>query len=255
MAGDPRVRAGGWLHYNKSQIRPGRLGSFSRGIATRFTVSVIGASTGIGEHIAYSFAKARASNIISSRTQEDLDIVAEQIRRLNPSINLLSKTCDVSKAAEVEDLAGFVARKCGRLDVLILNAGYAGPVITKMHEGEPEWVQKAFEINTLGTYLAAHYFVPLLLRSENGAKGFLAIGSIAGCIRCGVIANTGYTVSKMAQIRLVECLHEQYGADGLVSLAIHPGAVLTRMAKGNTPDEFLPCEFLLFLLTGNRPID
>jgi len=36
----------------------------------------------------------------------------------------------------------------------------------------------------------------------------------------------------------------RYGEAGLVSLAIHPGAVKTRMAKGNTPEEFLPCELI-----------
>ena len=69
------------------------------------------------------------------------------------------------------------------------------------------------------------------------------LGQSLGCVRRGPIANTGYTVSKMAQIRLVEYLNEQYGEQGLVSLAVHPGAVATNMAKGNTPEEFLPCKY------------
>lgn len=88
----------------------------------------------------------------------------------------------------------------------------------KMHEGETEWVRRAFDVNATGTYLVAHYFVPSLLDSENGAKGFITIGRIAGCIRRGIIANTGYTVSKMAQTRLVEMLGKQYGEEGLVAV-------------------------------------
>ncbi|KIW93642.1 uncharacterized protein Z519_06247 [Cladophialophora bantiana CBS 173.52] len=198
-------------------------------------------STGIGEHVAYSFARAQvAKMVISSRTMRDLEVVAAEVNRINPLGEIDIVECDVSKATSVEALADYVRTHCGRLDVLVLNAGYAGPVITKMNRGSPEWVQRAFEVNTLGTYLAAHYLVPLLLQTENGAKGFMAIGSIAGCIRRGPIANTGYTVSKFAQIRLVEYLHEQYSEQGLVSLALHPGAVMTRMARGNTPEEFLP---------------
>ena len=240
---DPRIRAIDGFTKTKHKSVPPNLDPSTVRLPESFTVCIIGASTGIGEHIAYSFAKARAANIlIASRTLGDLEKVATEIRRLRPEGGLAVKACDVSKASDVEAIAEHVKSEFGRLDILILNAGYAGPVITKMHEGQPEWVQKAFEINAIGTYLAAHYFVPLLLQSENGAKGFFAIGSIAGCLRRGPIANTGYTVSKMAQIRLVECLHEQYSEEGLISLAIHPGAVLTRMASGNTPEVFLPCE-------------
>ncbi|KAJ9603140.1 hypothetical protein H2200_012435 [Cladophialophora chaetospira] len=238
---DPRVSAVGGFTKTKHTSVPSNLDPSKVRLPESFTVCIIGASTGIGEHIAYSFAKAGAANIlIASRTLSDQENVATEIRRIRPDGELAIKECDVSKASDVEALAESVKREFGRLDVLILNAGYAGPVTTKMHEGQPEWVQKAFDINAIGTYLAAHYFVPLLLQSENGAKGFFAIGSIAGCLRRGPIANTGYTVSKMAQIRLVEYLYEQYSEEGLVSLAIHPGAVMTRMASGNTPEVFLP---------------
>ena len=227
----------------KHQCFPPELDPAKVTLPDGFTVCIIGASTGIGEYIAYSYAKAHAATIvISSRSVTDLGVVAEQIMEINEDVKVDVVECDVSQAASVEALANHVRTHYGRLDVLVLNAGYAGPVTVKMDQGNPEWVQKAFDVNAMGTYLAAHYFVPLLLETPNGAKGFLAIGSVAGCIRRGSIANTGYTISKMAQIRLVEYLNEQYGEAGLVSLAVHPGAVKTRMAEGNTPEEFLPCK-------------
>ncbi|OQV01644.1 hypothetical protein CLAIMM_06963 [Cladophialophora immunda] len=238
---DPRVAAVDGFTKTQHTCVPPSLSPAAVKLQDSFTVCIIGASTGIGEHIAYSFARAKAARVvISSRTMSDLEAVADQIRRINPFGHVDMVECDVSKATSVEALADYVKTRCKRLDILILNAGYAGPVITKMDQGRPEWVQHAFEVNALGTYLSAHYFVPLLLQTENGAKGFIAIGSIAGCIRRGPIANTGYTVSKLAQIRLVEYLHEQYSPEGLVSIALHPGAVMTRMASGNTPEEFLP---------------
>ncbi|KAH0848769.1 11-beta-hydroxysteroid dehydrogenase-like 3 [Fonsecaea pedrosoi] len=239
---DPRVAAVDGFTKTQHTSVPPALDPSSVKLDDGFTVCIIGASTGIGEHIAYSFAMAQATRIIiASRTLADLEIVADEARRFNPRVQIDVVECDVSKAPEVEALADYVRGHCsGRLDVLILNAGYAGPVVTKMDQGRPEWVQQAFEVNALGTYLTAHYFVPLLVQSQSKAKGFIAIGSIAGCIRRGPIANTGYTVSKFAQIRLVEYLHEQYSGTGLVSLALHPGAVMTRMASGNTPEEFMP---------------
>ncbi len=251
---DARISAIDGFTKSKHKSVPPSLNPSGVRLPDSFTVCIIGASAGIGEHIAYSFAKAHAANIIiASRTLGDLENVAAEIRRLHSEGRLFVQVCDVGKASDVEALAEHVKNEFGKLDVLVLNAGYAGPVITRMHEGKPGPVAKAFEVNALGTYLAAHYFIPLILQSEHGAKGFFAIGSIAGCLRRGPIANTGYTVSKMAQIRLIELLHEQYAEDGLVSLAIHPGAVMTRMASGNTPEEFLPCKsFVLRCGNGAR---
>ncbi|KAF2103357.1 NAD(P)-binding protein [Rhizodiscina lignyota] len=206
-----------------------------------YTVCVIGASSGIGEHIAYSYASASATNIlIASRDMESLAIAAERMKQLNPQARIEVHACDVTSSESVAALAQFTKDTFGRLDALILNSGYAGPVTLRIDKGEPEWVQRAFNVNAMGTYLVAHYFMPLIMASEGGTKTFIAVGSFAGCIRRGPIANTGYTVSKMAQTRLIEYLSEQFGEDGLLPVAIHPGAVLTPMAEGNTPEEFMP---------------
>lgn len=207
----------------------------------RLTVCIIGAGQGIGESIALAYAKAHVSALVlAARTVADLDRVASSIRAIDADIDVLTVSCDVASAKSVQNLAATVQARFGRLDVLVSNAGYAGPVTLKIEEGEPEWVQRAFDVNAMGTYHAAHYFVPLLLSSEDGAKAFLTIGSLAGCIRRGIIANTGYTISKMAQARLVEYVHEQHVADSILAMTIHPGAVNTNMAKGNTPDDFIP---------------
>lgn len=211
------------------------------------TVAIIGSSAGIGEYIAYAYAYAGASHIvISSRTLVDLRAVENKLKEISSTIKVDVVECDVSKAESVEALAQHVRVACGRLDVLVLNAGYAGPITLKMEDGKPGWVQQAFNVNAMGTYHAAHYFVPLLLESNGGPRAFIVIGSIAGCIRRGIIANTGYTISKMAQIRLVEYLAEQHSEDGLFSIVVHPGAVKTKMAEGNTPEAFLPCGFAIY---------
>ena len=151
----------------------------------------------------------------------------------------------------------------------------------KITQNDPEEVRKAFDTNVLGVYTLAHYFVPMLLEKQKEGRGlgqFFVIGSIAACITKGMIANTGYTISKMAQVRLVEYLDVQFGREavraeaaeaaeaaaaaaaaaategdkystaettsvsneGLLALAIHPGSVMTDMARGNTPERFIP---------------
>jgi NAD(P)-dependent dehydrogenase (short-subunit alcohol dehydrogenase family) len=170
-----------------------------------------------------------------------LEGVAAKCRDLakRKEVRVEAARCDVSKAEDVGALAQLVRASFRRCDVVIANAAYPGPVVLKMHEGETPWVDKAFEVNALGTYYVAHHFVPLLLESEGGAKLFLAIGSIAGSIRKGIIANMGYCVSKMAQTRIIEYVAEQYGNEGLTSICLHPGAVMTPEAKSNTPEQFM----------------
>jgi len=209
-----------------------------------FVVCIIGASSGIGEHISYAYARAGATGIVlSSRNTSELARVAAKVKEIDGDIQVEVVACDISSAGSVKSLSEMVKSVFGRLDILIPNSGYAGPVTLKVTEGDPAWFQQNFDINTVGTYHAAHYLIPLLLASENGAKGFLCIGSQAAGIIKGPIANTGYCLSKFAQSRFLEYLGQQFGEEGLFAVNIHPGAVMTPMAAGNTPEEFLPCEF------------
>lgn len=166
--------------------------------------------------------------------------MASRIREIAPSTQVEIAVCDIASDASVRALADLIQTKFGRLDAVIPNAAYAPPLCLRIDEGDPLAMKRAFDVNVIGSYHVSHHLLPLLLNSPNGAKAFIAIGSLAGCIRRGVIANTGYTISKMAQIRLIEYLGEQYGEEGLLALALHPGAVLTKMAEGNTPEAFLP---------------
>lgn len=97
------------------------------------------------------------------------------------------------------------------------------------------------DVNTLGTYYAAHYLLPLLLESPDGGKSFMVVSLAAAWITEGPIANIGYCVSKLAQLRLAEIITRQYEAEGLLSIGMHPGAVRTEMSEEG-PKEFMRCE-------------
>jgi NAD(P)-dependent dehydrogenase (short-subunit alcohol dehydrogenase family) len=184
-------------------------------------VCVIGASRGIGEGVALSYAKAGASGLVlAARSIDQLQAVEENIKHVNPKIQTVIHHCDITNSSSVQKLAQHVQTEFGRLDVLVVNSGYSGAVELKITEGDPndgQWRQ-AFDVNAIGTYYSAHYFIPLLLSSENGAKAFLAVGSIAACIRRGIIANSKYCISKMAQARIVEHVAEQFGDDGILAV-------------------------------------
>ncbi|KAI0076865.1 NAD(P)-binding protein [Panus rudis PR-1116 ss-1] len=207
-------------------------------LPTPLHACIIGASKGIGAGIATAYAKAGVSVLIlAARDVEKLNSVAATIRSISPSTTVHFHACDIASATSVKELAEFSnsVLPSSRLDVLIVNSGISGPREPKITDGDAEkgiW-EEVFKVNTLGTYYAAHYFVPILLASPEGsAKSFLAVGSLATTITRGIGANPKYATSKIAQARILEHLAEQFGEEGLLAVTIHPGGVQTDMSKG-----------------------
>ncbi|CAN9413915.1 unnamed protein product [Alternaria alternata] len=205
-------------------------------------VLIVGASRGIGAGIAHAYAQAGAASLLlaaRSSSSQELATVAQEAKNLNPSVSIKSLEVDITSNTSVAQLAKDVKQEVGRLDIVIVNSGYSGPVVLKVEEGDPQDFQDVFDVNVQGTYLVAHHFIPILKESD-GTKTFIAINSFGACIVNGHIANTAYCISKFAQARLVEFLSEQYGADGILAVAVHPGAVNTEMADKTTPGSFRP---------------
>lgn len=77
--------------------------------------------------------------------------------------------------------------------------------------------------------------MPLLLGTQGGAKNFITVSSFAALIIRGPFANAQYCVSKLAQLKLMEHIHEQYHDEGLLSWSVHPGSVNSELASA-TPE-------------------
>lgn len=224
-----------------------------------FTVCVLGASRGIGAAVAYAYAQAGASTIvIAARSVGSLESVAAKCKDIQPTIKVHCEYCDITQNDSVAALAQRIADVTQQLDVVVVNSGFSGPVVLKVTEGDPADWKSCFDINTLGTYLAAHHLLPILLRSE-GARSFLVVSTAGVTITEGPIANPGYCISKLAQLRLVEMIAKQYEDQELLAVGIHPGAVATEMSK-DAPEVFKKCKQLtalmptrVYVLTALRP--
>jgi NAD(P)-dependent dehydrogenase (short-subunit alcohol dehydrogenase family) len=207
-------------------------------------VLIIGASRGIGAGIAYAYAQAGAAHLVlaaRASSSQELATVAQKAKALNPSVPITCLPVDITSSESVAELVQKVKEEIGTLDILILNSGYSGPVVLKVDQGDPQDFKDVFDVNVQGTYLVAHHFIPLL-RESNGAKTFIAVNSFAALITRGHIANTAYCISKLAQARLLEYIAEQYGSEGILAIAVHPGAVMTEMAKETAPESMMPCK-------------
>jgi NAD(P)-dependent dehydrogenase (short-subunit alcohol dehydrogenase family) len=208
------------------------------------TVCITGGGRGLGESMALGFAKAGAGGIIiCSRSTPELEEVASKILAINKDIKVSSVKCDVTNEEDVKSLAATIEKQHGRLDVLINNAGYLDAGWQPITSGPAEDWKRVFDVNVFGVYLVTRNLLPLLLKSENGLKTVMGITSMSSHWAGPSIA---MGMSKLALNRFMEFLATQYAEEGLMSFALHPGGVKTRMSQeeGKVPKEMQGSKFI-----------
>lgn len=201
-------------------------------------VCIVGASRGIGAGIARAYAKASATSLVlASRRTSGLEATAESCMQLNPDVEIDIVECDITSASSVFELAKRIKSRFGRLDVVVVNSGVSGPVIPKLTDTDPATFRQAIDVNYTGLFLSAKFLLPVLLGTQGGAKNFITVSSFAALIIRGPFANAQYCVSKLAQLKLMEHIHEQYRDEGLLSWSVHPGSVDSELTAV-TPEPF-----------------
>lgn len=197
------------------------------------TVLVTGASRGLGKENAISFARAGASNIaVAARSGLDdvvkeMKQVAQKAGRKEP--NVLPLQVDVTDKNSVAAAATKIEERFGGLDIVINNAGYLEN-FKKIADADPEEWWKTWQVNTFGAFLIVRATIPLLLKKPDSLKTILNVSSIgAHFVMPGASA---YQTGKMALIRFSEFVNAEYGDQGVLSFAVHPGGVMTELASG-----------------------
>lgn len=198
------------------------------------SVFITGASKGIGRATALRLVKAGCSKIALA-ARSGLDDVVSDLKSEAQQANLEVPTIlpiqvDVTSESSVKAAAETVGSAFGNLDILINNAGYL-PEFIKIDEADPfEW-WKGFEVNVKGTFLCAHYFLPLLLKSDT--KIVINLTSIGA--HTLTLGGSSYMISRFANCRLTEFLTRDYEDQGLIAISVHPGGVVTDM-RDNFPE-------------------
>ncbi|OYO10850.1 NADP-dependent 3-hydroxy acid dehydrogenase YdfG [Propionibacteriaceae bacterium ES.041] len=177
------------------------------------TALVSGGGNGLGAAIARTLDAAGIRVIITGRALEKLTRVAAELGG-RPRV----ETVDVSDPVQVEELAERLSDE--RIDVLVNNAGIAGPV-APLIEIEPEQWDEVFDINVRGTYLMCRAFLPPMI--ERGTGDVINIASVSG--KRPLIRRTPYCASKMAVIGLTQTLAFEVGPSGVRVNTLSPGPV------------------------------
>ena len=124
-----------------------------------------GGGRGIGRASALALAEAGADVAIAARRLEDLEAVAEQVRRLGR--RALAVACDVNAGEQLDALVARTLEVFGRIDVLVNNAGGTPP--TPMLQLSDEAFEGAFHFNVTSAMRLSRKAIPAMLEREGGA--------------------------------------------------------------------------------------
>jgi NAD(P)-dependent dehydrogenase (short-subunit alcohol dehydrogenase family) len=177
-------------------------------------VLVTAGAGGIGLATARAFAQEGARVHVCDVDEAALDA-------LRTTDATLGRTaCDVADRASVARLFEEVGGSLGGLDVLVNNAGIAGPT-GRCEDLDPEAWERTLAINITGQFNCARLAIPLLRQSRNASIANLS--SAAG--RFGFPLRTPYAASKWAVIGFTKSLSMELGPEGIRVNAICPGSV------------------------------
>ena len=135
---------------------------------------VTGAGRGIGAASAVALAESGADVVIASRTQSDLDRVAEQVAATGR--RAITVAGDLADLEVIRSLVTSAQREFGRVDVVVNNVGGAIPL--PFFDTTPEYLEEAFHFNVTTAHALNQAAVPLML--EQGGGAIVNVSSVMG---------------------------------------------------------------------------
>ena len=184
-------------------------------------VLVTAGASGIGAAIARAFLDAEAKVLICDIDEAAITGFAGE----NPDVSTLR--ADVSDEAQVDALIEAASDRLGGLDVLVNNAGIAGPT-GAIDELSVEDIRRTFDVDLMGQFLVVRRAAALLRKSDAGV--ILNISSVAG--RLGYALRSPYSAAKWGIVGLTQSLAKEMGPDGIRVNAILPGVVRGARIEG-----------------------
>lgn len=195
----------------------------------KLNIVITGASSGIGEAIAFEMAKDKHNFFLTARNQNRLAKVAEKIDKLDCEVHFA--VGDVGNSTDVDLLYGFIEKAFdGKVDVLVASAGvgYFG----NLEDLTEEQYDKQFDINVKGVFLWLRKVLPGMKKRNSGQ--IIVISSNLG-LKTGSRASL-YAGTKHAVQAIVWCLRDELKGTDVKAATINPGSVNTPWFDGKDVD-------------------
>src|SRR5712691_8279096 len=185
---------------------------------------VTGAGRGIGRAIALKFAGAGADVACVSRTAENAEKVAVEVRALGR--RAWAHALDVADSQAVAAVAGKILSEAGRVDILVNNAGVARDALL-LRMSEADW-DTVLNTNLKGAFNCTKAVSRALLKQRAGR--IINIASVIGLI--GNAGQCNYAASKAALIGFTKSVARELASRGITVNAVAPGFIETDMTAG-----------------------
>jgi NAD(P)-dependent dehydrogenase (short-subunit alcohol dehydrogenase family) len=184
---------------------------------------VTGAGKGLGRAIAAALARAGADVAVVSRTQADLEGVAEEIRALGR--RALTVVADMGDEGQIRSMVRRVLEGHGRIDILVNNAGVeGGGAVVEMDTAH--W-DRVMAVNLRGPMLCCKHVGPHMIERRSGK-----VINVASVLATRVSRYLSpYTSSKAALVQLTRNLALEWIGYNIQVNALCPGYILTPMNK------------------------
>lgn len=185
-------------------------------------VWITGASSGIGEALAYACARRGARLVLSARRLEELERV--KVACGLPDEQVLVLPLDLGSGEEFAAQATLVTQYFGRIDVLIHSGGVSQR--SYFQDTAPEVFRRIMETNFFGTVALTRQVLPQMVRQSAGS--IVVISSVVG--KYGTPLRSAYTASKHALHGFFDALRAEHWRDNLHVLLVCPGYIRTNIS-------------------------
>jgi len=193
---------------------------------------VTGASKGIGLSIARGLAEYGAKVVISSRSQESLNVVAKELSV--DGLKVFPFACHVGDENQRKDLVKKTIDIYGRIDILVNNAAI-NPVHDSIEKMSSEVYDKILNVNLKAAFDLSNLCFPYLKKDKQGA--IINIASVEGLKPSFGLGL--YSITKAALIMLTQVQAKEWGKYGIRSNAICPGLIKTKFSSALWQNEKL----------------
>jgi short-subunit dehydrogenase len=178
---------------------------------------ITGCSTGIGHEFALQMLDKGWRVVATARNPESLEILRKAGCTTHP--------LDVSRQEQIDETLSNIMAECGRIDLLINNAGY-GLIAPAVEIPEEELFQQ-FQTNVFGLLAMVRKIAPLMKSQKEGK--IINIGSISGIAATPFSA--AYCASKAAVHALSDVLRMELKPFGIEVITVQPGGIMTDFGK------------------------
>ncbi len=202
---------------------------------------VTGGAQGIGFSIA---SRLMASGATVSLWDRDEVLLKKAQTDLGNKSEVSIEVVDVASAEGVKKATRSTLEKHGRIDILVANAGIAGPNLKSWEYPLEAWKQ-VIDINLTGVFLCCSAIVPHLL--EQGYGRIVNVASIAG--KEGNANASAYSASKAGVIAFTKSLGKETASKNIAVNCITPAAARTRIFEQLTQEHI---DFMLSRIPRGR---